>query len=118
MKRQKMAWLPIYLCSFFLFFSNHTAFAQEPNLAPLNPEFIQYQQNLQRGIITQQVTEEGYGLGLVPPPIDLSHLKGQKIGRKISLEAHLPISYDLRTTGKLSSVKNQGSYGTCWAHVT
>ena len=54
---------------------------------------------------------------MVPPPIDISHLKGQKIDRKISLKA-LPISYDLRTTGKLASVKNQGSYGTCWAQVT
>jgi C1A family cysteine protease len=26
-----------------------------------------------------------------------------------------PASYDLRTTGKLTAVRNQGSYGTCWA---
>lgn len=28
----------------------------------------------------------------------------------------LPSSFDLRTVGKIGSVKNQGAYGTCWAH--
>lgn len=27
-----------------------------------------------------------------------------------------PASFDLRTTGKVSDVRNQGGYGTCWAH--
>lgn len=28
----------------------------------------------------------------------------------------LPMSFDLRDVGRIGSVKNQGSYGTCWAH--
>ncbi|MGN0106074.1 MAG: Ig-like domain-containing protein, partial [Hominilimicola sp.] len=31
--------------------------------------------------------------------------------------AMFPSSYDLRTMGLVSSVKNQGAWGTCWAHT-
>ena len=27
----------------------------------------------------------------------------------------LPSSYDLRTTGRLTPIRDQGSFGTCWA---
>ncbi|GAP39086.1 lectin like domain-containing protein [Flexilinea flocculi] len=34
-----------------------------------------------------------------------------------TLPATVPVSYDSRNYGKVTSVKNQGSYGTCWAHA-
>jgi len=81
--------------------------------APLNPEFLDYPDNLMIGKATLQ-TAQGYGLGYVPPPLDLSHLRGQRL-----LDVHAafspPETYDLRTLGKLTPVKNQNPCGSCWA---
>lgn len=41
-------------------------------------------------------------------------LKAPKI-RFFSMEENLPVSYDGRNQGVISSVKNQGNLGTCWA---
>jgi C1A family cysteine protease/photosystem II stability/assembly factor-like uncharacterized protein len=50
-----------------------------------------------------------------PAPRDLSHLKGvQGIPRSMLAKA-APASYDLRALGRLTPVKDQGPYGTCWA---
>ena len=46
--------------------------------APLNPDFVQYQRELASGRATTE-TSNGHGLGVTPPPFDLSHLTGQHI---------------------------------------
>ncbi len=52
--------------------------------------------------------------GLVPDPITLSQARGQAVFPA----ATYPASYDLRTQGKLTPVKNQNPYGTCWAFAS
>jgi len=56
------------------------------------------------------------GLGFIPSPHDFSYLKGLK--PKAAEINFYPSSYDLRSLGKLSPVKDQGPYGTCWAFAT
>lgn len=51
---------------------------------------------------------------MVPDPITLSHARGQAVFPTTAY----PASYDLRTQGKLTPVKNQNPYGTCWAFAS
>jgi C1A family cysteine protease len=63
-------------------------------------------------------TADGHGLGLLPSPLDLSHLVGRANVSRAGLRAALPSAYDLRTLGRLTPVKNQDPYGTCWAFAS
>ena len=91
--------------------------AQTLQQAPDNPAFIQYQQERAQKAAAPKIGSE-YGRGLIPSPVDFSYLKGRTPAGLRTLQAALPSSYDLRTLGKLTPVKNQGNYGTCWAFAT
>ena len=54
--------------------------------------------------------------GYRPSPVDLSHLAKNPPKTVRTAEA-LPSSYDLRDHIKMPPVKNQGVFGTCWAHA-
>ena len=49
-------------------------------------------------------------------PAPSSALGGLEDG-PFSKDRALPARYDLRELGQLTAVRNQGSYGTCWAHA-
>ncbi len=86
----------------------------KPSRAQMSKEFLEYTAGKTALV---KLTAEGYPLGLIPIPHDLSYLKTQP--RKTSLKlAFLPASYDLRNQNKLTPVKNQGSCGSCWAFAT
>jgi len=94
-----------------------TVNAQEFRHAPDNPAFLKYQQErIQKAAAVKTVS--GHGLGFIPSPLDLSYLKGRTPAHIRALQTTLPSSYDLRTQGKLTPIKNQHPWGTCWAFAT
>ena len=94
---------------------------QLPELAPLNPEFTSFISAAGPKQLRSVATSgEEHSTGFVPSPIDYSYLKGQQIAPDaVALfqpqRLFLPLQYDLRTQGKLTPVRNQGSCGDCWA---
>lgn len=86
---------------------------QTVTAAPLNPEFLQYIKNLKLDKWCQY-TEDGYPLGLKPSPLNIFYFR---VSPSAEIEG-LPTSYDLRTQGKLTPIKYQGSCGSCWAFAT
>ena len=78
-------------------------------VAPLNPEFIRWASGSRRSA--------GPFFGLVPEPFDFAYLRRCAPGAARRAPKAFPPQYDLRTQRALMPVRNQGSYGTCWAHA-
>ena len=87
---------------------------EEPECAPPNPEFVAALEQLRTGRLAEP--EWGYSLGYIPPPVDVSHTMG-RTPRTIT-RLGLPSSYDLRSTGRLSPIRDQGACGSCWTFGT
>ncbi|MBI5196877.1 MAG: hypothetical protein HZA10_11245, partial [Nitrospirae bacterium] len=113
--------ISIFIFILILILSSFTVNAQEsgvPEIAPINPDFIS--RNIERvnELNVEVLTTDGHGLGLIPSPLDLSHLKGQHASILGAPIVGYPTSYDLRTLGKVTPVRDQGNCGSCWSFAT
>ena len=89
---------------------------EEARSAPLNPAFLAFQTTAAE-TWTQRRAPSEHPLGWRPGPVDLSHLR-TAVRIPKALPKAFDASFDLRTQGKLTAIKNQNPYGTCWAHAT
>jgi C1A family cysteine protease len=83
------------------------------SIAPVNPDFVARQTKAGMLLAVSQ-DDQGHTLGLIPSPLDRSHLISQVSLLAAQLEG-IPSSYDLRTYGYVTPVKDQGGCGSCWA---
>ena len=150
-------------------FSDSNKSASDMSIAPLNPAFIQYQEEMVQEQNTVSANTNGVTLssfvlsdsstndisstmfdpinllqefnstkelshptGLIPSPVDLSHLSPVNMQDMMSSEEYgfmssdimltdtviYPSRYDLRDVNGITAVRDQGQAGSCWAHST
>ncbi len=99
--------------------------AQQLVDAPVNPDFLAYQDARTRG--ADQLAAGTQAFGDLPAPVDLSHMVGKRPATRATTlpDAYDPravdryaASYDLRTDGKVTAVRNQNPAGSCWSFAT
>ena len=85
-----------------------------PELAPLNPAFVKYQNTKLPLYETTNQDHNNGSLGFIPSPFLLPNQNTENPNAK-ALLLSFPASYDLRKTDKLSEIRNQKTSGSCWA---
>ncbi len=89
----------------------HSLYAQKkPAVAPLNPDFKDYMEHKKAGKDFLKAYDGRY-FGGRPAPAMVQFKPG-------AMTKDLPVSYDLRTEGGVTAVKDQGRCGACWAFAT
>lgn len=88
------------------------AVGDEPQfkVAPENPQFS----NWIKEDRATRIFDLGKGWGYFPSPVNRSLL----FGTPLPVTDDFPSAFDLRAQNRVTPVKDQGSYGTCWSFAT
>jgi C1A family cysteine protease len=117
LSKMRIGTISIIVISWLSIFCTLAAFGQtNPSLAPVNPDFVSFIKAQQQG--RQQLsTASDHATGFIPSPINRSYLA---VKQPLRLRANLllPSSYDLRTLGKVTGIRDQGGCGSCWTFAT
>ena len=81
--------------------------------APLNKNFANGQNKKSMSIAGKQISSK-HSLGYAQPPFKLPSVKASTFKQKASF----PATYDLRTTGKLTPIRNQLTASSCWTFAS
>jgi C1A family cysteine protease len=114
--KKKTLWAMISSLSISVLFTSSFISASKDavKIAPINPSFLEYVEKARIGAVSLY-SAEGFRLGEIPAPVDLTHIKGPVNKRT---ETSYPPVFDLRDIDKLSPVKDQGQCGSCWTFAT
>jgi len=85
--------------------------------APLNPLFEEYTELMEEGKLDPQA--DRFTTGYIPSPVERQDYDELVIDREeVDPASNLPSSFDLREENRVTPVKDQGGYGSCWAFAT
>jgi C1A family cysteine protease len=115
--RRTIPWLALVAALFALILAAPLAASAGPVLraAPHSAEFQRYQADLKLRQTLGLDRVPGFRPGVVPAPMDPSAAGSARLD---AARGAYPSSYDLRAYGKLSPVRDQYPWGTCWTFAT
>ncbi len=93
----------------------------QAGMAPLSSEFLKWRED-QTKVRLAAETAATRNYGVRPSPLNLAHLAGNPArvagNPAARVAADLPAKFDLREQGVVPAIRNQSSWGTCWAFAT